>query len=86
MGTLEGITFDTTYYPVAVVSCAFFLWVFRYISPSLSAKICPTFKKLSEAKQIDWHSRYVWIICVGEKKNEYIKALLKQGLRAPGQN
>lgn len=57
MGTLEGITFDTTYYPVAVVSFAFFLGVFRYVSPSLSGKICPSFKKLSEAKQIDWHSR-----------------------------
>lgn len=57
MGTLDGVQFEATYCPVAVVSCIFFLWVFRYVSPSLSAKICPSFKKLSEAKQIDWHSR-----------------------------
>lgn len=57
MGTLDGIKFDAAYCPVAVISCAFFLWVFRYISPSISAKFCPSFKKLTEAKQIDWHSR-----------------------------
>ncbi|KAL3869363.1 hypothetical protein ACJMK2_042055 [Sinanodonta woodiana] len=57
MGRIENIQFDATYYPVAVLSFTFFLYLFKYVSPSLSARLCPRFTQLSDSKQIDWHSR-----------------------------
>ncbi|KAL5017535.1 hypothetical protein ScPMuIL_007124 [Solemya velum] len=57
MGRIETATFDTTYYPAAALSCAFFLYVFKFVSPKVSAKLCQSYVDLPEDKQIDWNSR-----------------------------
>lgn len=54
MGILSSIKFEA----IGVIGCAFFLLVFRYISPWLSAKTCPGLKSAPYAKQIEWHTRY----------------------------
>lgn len=51
-----AVTFDLTYYPVSVVSCMFFLAIFKYVSPSISSYLCPKFRTLPAAKQVYWHT------------------------------
>uniref|UniRef100_A0A0B7BK45 TLC domain-containing protein n=1 Tax=Arion vulgaris TaxID=1028688 RepID=A0A0B7BK45_9EUPU len=54
---LDVLYFDTTYYPVAAFSCAFFLYLYRYVSPKLSSKLCPKYDLLSDQEQVDWNNR-----------------------------
>ncbi|RUS69228.1 hypothetical protein EGW08_023012, partial [Elysia chlorotica] len=54
---LENLRFDTTYYPMAAFSCAFFLYLFRYASPKMSSKLSSKYNLLSYEDQIDWNNR-----------------------------
>ncbi|XP_005095920.1 TLC domain-containing protein 4-B [Aplysia californica] len=54
---LELLYFDTTYYPVAAFSCAFFLYLYKYASPKLSSKFCAKYSLLSEQEQVEWNNR-----------------------------
>ncbi|XP_046332594.1 TLC domain-containing protein 4-B-like [Haliotis cracherodii] len=54
---IEVIAFDTTYYPFAFASCAFFLCIYKYVSPSLSLRMCEGYRNMPLAKQIDWNTR-----------------------------
>ncbi|GFO41459.1 transmembrane protein 56 [Plakobranchus ocellatus] len=54
---LDNLRFDTTYYPVAAFSCAFFLYLFRYASPKMSSKFSSKYNLLSHEDQVDWNNR-----------------------------
>jgi hypothetical protein len=53
----ETLTFSATYYPAAAVSCVFFLYVFKFISPKLSEKITEKYTLLSDQQKLDWDTR-----------------------------
>ncbi len=48
------------YYPIVVMSCVFFLIIFKYVSPVLSAWISVGYLSLSQYKKIDWDLRSVF--------------------------
>ncbi|XP_076440792.1 TLC domain-containing protein 4-B-like [Babylonia areolata] len=54
---LKAVAFDATYYPAAAVSCVFFLYLYKFVSPTLSAKMSQKYCLLSEEKKIDWNTR-----------------------------
>lgn len=56
---IDNITFDSTYYPAAAVSCIFFLYLFKFVSPTLSAKFTEKYTLLSDQQKLDWDSRVV---------------------------
>ena len=56
--TAADVPPDYTYYPLALFTCGIFLFMFRYVSPTLSAYIFPGFTQLTEGKQIYWITRY----------------------------
>ena len=47
---------DITFFPVVALSCLLFQIGFKYISPVISDKYIPQYKKLPYAKQIYWHT------------------------------
>jgi len=51
------VTFDASYYPIALLSCVFFICLFKYVSPTLSLQLFDKLQTLPEAKQLYWHSR-----------------------------
>ena len=53
----QAHTWDTPYV-VAVMSCLICLFLYKYISPALSARLCPGYKSLTKAKKIEWNTRY----------------------------
>ncbi|KAK6179180.1 TLC domain-containing protein 4-B [Patella vulgata] len=56
--TIESVTFDPSYYPAAVVSCAVFLYLYKYAGPNISSKLSPKYSSLTEADRIDWNTRF----------------------------
>jgi len=53
----DSVVFDATYYPAAAVSCVFFLYLFKFVSPTISAKMFEKYTLLSEEQKLDWNTR-----------------------------
>ena len=49
--------YDTTYFPVAAVSCATFLSFYKFVSPKVMPIFVPSYSLLPIGKQIEWNSR-----------------------------
>ncbi|XP_060553157.1 TLC domain-containing protein 4-B-like [Ruditapes philippinarum] len=48
--------FDSTFYPISLVSCVIVVIFFKYLSPLVSRMIFPGLDTLSKDKQIYWHT------------------------------
>lgn len=60
MGRLiHAAVFDSTYYPAIAVSFVFFLSLFKFISPALSAKLSRGYSLLSNEQKVDWNTRLI---------------------------
>ncbi|CAH1772737.1 unnamed protein product [Owenia fusiformis] len=56
---MAGMPFvaDVSYYPAACISCLFFLFSFKIVSPKLSQTWIPGYNFLAPDKQVEWNSR-----------------------------
>ncbi|KAK3092090.1 hypothetical protein FSP39_025089 [Pinctada imbricata] len=52
-----NLPFETRYYPAAVVSFAFFLAIFKFVTPKVTRKFFKDYDVLDESKRIDWDAR-----------------------------
>ncbi|PVD23605.1 hypothetical protein C0Q70_16877 [Pomacea canaliculata] len=56
---LKTAEFDATYYPAAAVSFVFMLYLFKVLSPKISARVSERYNLLSAEQQVDWNVRVV---------------------------
>lgn len=59
MSSPSTLVWDASYLPAAVLSCFAFLFIYKYVSPTLSGLVFPTYLKLPTGKQIDWNTRVI---------------------------
>jgi len=50
---------NLTYYPVAIASSLFFVFIYKVISPRISHSLFPRYRSLNETDTIEWNSRVV---------------------------
>lgn len=59
MSSPSTLVWDASYLPAAILSCVAFLFIYKYVSPTLSGFVFPTYLKLPAGKQIDWNTRVI---------------------------